>query len=106
MKRMYHYRGQSMVDYVLLLGVISAALIAMQVYMKRGIQAAVKVSCDQLGPQEVTINSRKQASTVSTTNATKSGSLRTQVFSGGTQEKTTSITDTTSGSSVSISTQD
>ena len=99
-------RAQSIVEYSIILVIIAAALMGMQTYMKRGIQAAVKVSCDQLGPQEVTINSNKQASTVSTTNATKSGSLRTQVFSGGTQEKTTSITDTTSGSSVSISTQD
>ncbi len=45
-------KAQSIIEYALLLGIIGLALGAMQLYFKRGIQAAIKVSVDQLGSQE------------------------------------------------------
>jgi len=44
--------GQSIAEYSILFAVVTAALLAMQVYMKRGIQAAVKHSTDQFGSQD------------------------------------------------------
>jgi Flp pilus assembly pilin Flp len=44
-------RGQSLLEYVILVTIIVAALITMQVYMKRGIQGRWKDSVDQLGDQ-------------------------------------------------------
>lgn len=37
---------------VLLLGIISAALLGMQTYMRRGIQGVVKTATDELGRQQ------------------------------------------------------
>jgi len=44
-------RGQSTLEYVILVGFIVAALIAMGVYMKRGFQGRLRESTDQIGQQ-------------------------------------------------------
>jgi len=44
--------GQSIAEYTVLISVIAAALLAMQLYMKRGIQATIKYSADQFGSQD------------------------------------------------------
>ncbi|MFA5144929.1 MAG: hypothetical protein WC723_02870 [Candidatus Omnitrophota bacterium] len=97
-------KAQSLVEYSIILAVVLAALMGMQLYMKRGLQAGVKVAADQLGSQEsadVLINFKRQANTVSNTTALKSGVVRTQVSEGGSQTKATDITDTVVSSSVS-----
>lgn len=38
-------------EYTIILSIVVAALIAMQVYMKRGVQSAIKAAADQLGTQ-------------------------------------------------------
>lgn len=43
--------GQSILEYTVVIGIVVTALTVMQVYMKRGIQAAVKVAADQLADQ-------------------------------------------------------
>ena len=42
--------GQSVVEYAILVAVVVTAVAAMQVYAKRGIQAAVKGAADQMSP--------------------------------------------------------
>ena len=44
-------RGQSTLEIVMLLGFVVAALVAMNVYMKRGIQGKLRESTDQIGEQ-------------------------------------------------------
>ena len=44
-------RGQNTLEYVLLLGFVIVALIAMGVYMKRGFQGKLRESTDQIGEQ-------------------------------------------------------
>jgi len=44
--------GQSIAEYSILIAAVTAALLAMQLYMKRGIQAAIKHSTEQFGNQE------------------------------------------------------
>ena len=44
-------KGQSTLEYVILIGFVVAALIAMGVYMKRGVQGKLKESSDQVGDQ-------------------------------------------------------
>jgi hypothetical protein len=44
-------KAQSLLEYVVLLSIIGAALGAMQFYFRRGIQGVVKVACDQAGNQ-------------------------------------------------------
>lgn len=45
-------KGQVIVEYALILSIVLAAILAMQTYMKRGIQAVIKVSADELGNQQ------------------------------------------------------
>ena len=44
-------KGQSTLEYVILVGFIIAALIAMAIYMKRGVQGKLRESTDQIGEQ-------------------------------------------------------
>lgn len=44
-------KGQSTLEYVILIGFVVAAIIAMGVYMKRGIQGKLRESADQVGEQ-------------------------------------------------------
>jgi uncharacterized protein (UPF0333 family) len=44
-------KGQSTLEYVILLGFVVAALIAMGVYMKRGVSGKLRDSTDQIGEQ-------------------------------------------------------
>jgi hypothetical protein len=41
-------RGQQMLEYAIMLGAISAAIMAMFVYSKRGLQAVIKAQADEL----------------------------------------------------------
>lgn len=40
-------RGQSTAEYAVVLGVVLAALVAMQIYVKRGVNARVKIGVDE-----------------------------------------------------------
>ena len=42
--------GQAILEYVLLFGVVAAAIIGMQVFAKRGIQATLKAAADEMSP--------------------------------------------------------
>jgi len=41
-------KAQSLTEYAILIGIVTAALIAMQIYIKRGIQGRIKDLADQL----------------------------------------------------------
>lgn len=45
-------KAQALIEYAMVIGVVSAAFIAINVYMKRGIQAQIRISADELGKQE------------------------------------------------------
>jgi uncharacterized protein (UPF0333 family) len=44
-------KGQSTLEYAVLIAVVVGALVAMQIYMKRGIQGKLRQSTDQIGEQ-------------------------------------------------------
>lgn len=44
-------RGQSTLEYVVLVAVVVAALLTMRVYMKRGLQGKLRSSTDSIGTQ-------------------------------------------------------
>ena len=46
-----HAGGQTILEYAIMLGVVTSAILAMQIYAKRGIQSVVKLNADQLGDQ-------------------------------------------------------
>ncbi|MFC1599301.1 hypothetical protein ACFL2W_00770 [Candidatus Omnitrophota bacterium] len=45
------FRAQSIMEYVLVIGLVSIALGAIQSYTRRGVQSIIKVSTDRLGNQ-------------------------------------------------------
>ena len=45
-------RGQSLLEYVILLGVVSTVFFAMFMAVKRGVQGIVRVTADQIGNQQ------------------------------------------------------
>lgn len=48
MRRMFFQRGQSLVDFALILGVVGLVFIGMQTYIKRGVQGRVKAMTDHI----------------------------------------------------------
>jgi Flp pilus assembly pilin Flp len=60
--------AQSTTEFAILLAVVATALIAMQVYIKRGLQGRLKELADQISPTHY-----EAESTVSDTNTTASG---------------------------------
>lgn len=42
-------KAQSIAEYAILIGVVASAIMAMNVYIKRGVQAGIKMSIDQMG---------------------------------------------------------
>jgi uncharacterized protein (UPF0333 family) len=79
-------RGQSTLEYALLIGVIVAALIAMQVYMKRGVQGKIRDATDQIGEQyspgyttgAITMDSNSTTHEVVVNKTTTSDATKTQ----------------------------
>jgi len=47
----FHKKGQSTLEYAVIMAVVVAALIAMQTYMKRGLQGRMKQASDDIGEQ-------------------------------------------------------
>lgn len=46
-----HKKGQSTLEYGIIIAVVVAALIAMQTYLKRGVQGRLKQASDDIGEQ-------------------------------------------------------
>lgn len=44
-------RGQSVLEYAMIIAVVVGALLAMQIYMKRGLQGRLRESSDEIGQQ-------------------------------------------------------
>ena len=61
-------RGQSTLEYVILVGFVVAALIAMGVYMKRSMQGKLRESSDQIGEQYSAYNTSTNYTTTSNLN--------------------------------------
>ncbi len=54
-------KGQNLIEYALILGIIAVALFAMQTYFQRGIQSVIKVVADDYGPQATPIEDTEMA---------------------------------------------
>ena len=50
-KLLRNKRAQTTLEYAILIGVVAAALIAMQMYLKRGYQGKIRDSADSMGGQ-------------------------------------------------------
>ena len=81
----FHFsNGQGIVDYVILILIVSAALLGMRVYMQRGIQAVVSIAADEVGSQVDSLEDADQAaSTDSISQEESTGNIRAREFVGG-----------------------
>jgi len=89
-------RGISAIEYGVLIAVTVAALLAMQIYMKRGISGKLRQAADsigtQYGPKEATSSMTLKTSTDTTTSSTL---VKDQVIGPGSQKADVLVTTTT-----------
>ena len=88
LQKMRNARGQSTLEYAVLVVIIIAALLSLQAYIKRGVQGRLRKSTDDIGDQFATTgtstysrtvnSSSKTHDTVSTTGVTSSTLLDTK----------------------------
>lgn len=92
-----HSRGQSTLEYAILVTIVIGALIAMQIYVKRGFQGRWKSTVDDFGEQydPRTVNSLINYSLVSNTDTTIEA-FPSRDTTTGAQGFTTNRTDITS----------
>lgn len=64
-------KGQSTLEYAVIIAVIVAALIAMQAYVKRGLQGRLRQASDDIGEQFSTSNTSTNMTTTITVNSTE-----------------------------------
>ncbi len=85
-QRVSYLQAQSLAEYAILLGVVVAAIMAMQVYTKIAIKKAVKLSTDQIGSQSYVLSPGVRYSTgdvSSESNLTEEDLSNQSVFLGG-----------------------
>lgn len=101
-------KGQSFAEYAILISVVTAALLAMQIYMKRGIQAVVKYSTDQWGNQDymsTSLNRVYQMNSVMYSDAESQTRIQqkwAQTYSGDSVETTTTTDEISNNTGLSI----
>ena len=97
-------RGQQVLEYAIFIGAVSLVLLVMYMYTRRGLQAVIKVSADQIGPQEDSVPqwSAANPSTYSTGSTLASDSMLTNK-TGNARTYDTQSYATTTGTSITSS---
>ena len=54
-------KAQGLIEYGLILGIVTVALLSMQIYFKRGIQSVIRTAADDYGPQGERISANELA---------------------------------------------
>jgi Flp pilus assembly pilin Flp len=73
--------AQSVMEYAVIIAVITAGLIAMQLYLKRGLQGALRNQSESIGEQYrpgQTVSVQEKETTVNTTQTSRLGLSRTE----------------------------
>lgn len=90
MRRLLSRKGQTTLEYAILIAVVVAGLIGMQVYVKRGVQGRLRGASDDIGsqysPEKVT--SSFTTTTSSTSNEVISAGETTTTVTQGDRERT------------------
>lgn len=100
--------GQSVLEYVIILGIVAIALAAMLLYFRRGIQSVVKIAADELGNQEDAedINPTTGIKTSSEINRQTQATRRDRILEEGSRVSDTNTTIISTGTSSSVETQE
>jgi uncharacterized protein (UPF0333 family) len=105
-------RAQSTLEYGVVLAVVVAALVTMQLYFKRGIQATIKTAADEIGAQEdgdivYTSNfTALRGNSVSHLETATEGAESTGVYKGGARSRNFSTTTRATGNAQEFSEQE
>lgn len=98
-------RAQSIAEYAAYVTLISVVMLGLTVYMRRGIQGAIKVAADEVGKQEDMIGDAEEDKKEDSTSTTVSQSENT--YSASTnkleQKRDTYSSSTSSGLNTSVS---
>jgi len=90
MRAKYSNKGQSTLEYTIMIAIVIGALLLMQIYMKRGVQGKVRESADSIGEQfdaQNTTISSTVTRTAKTVQVMSNGTTNTYTGAGGgTQE--------------------
>ncbi len=82
------YKGQSTLEYAVIIAVVVGALLAIQIYFKRGVQGKLRESTDQIGEQF------DAANTTVNRNTTRTGTTVQTVSAGTTTSDTGAVNGT------------
>jgi Flp pilus assembly pilin Flp len=98
-----NFRAQSITEYVIIIGLVSIALIAMQNYMKRGIQAVIQSAADDVGAQKdaAEIDPVKGETLSSRFETTSLGKVNVEVSGSGSTSRVIDRESSTTGTSTS-----
>jgi len=88
-----HKKGQSTLEYAVIIAVVVAALIAMQTYVKRGLQGRLRQASDDIGEQFSPGYTTANHTTTSSINST-------EVVTGGSQPTTNTMTTQAQNTSI------
>jgi uncharacterized protein (UPF0333 family) len=99
---LFFKKGQSIIEYALLLAIILAALVIMQIVIKRAYQGRIKQEADSIGQQYSPLHTTGNFTVNTTTNTTTltGGSYNQQSLEGLTLTFTNTTTNTTKGERV------
>lgn len=91
-------KAQSILEYVVLLGIVGLALGTMGLYFRRSIQSVIKIAADELGSQEDTEEESLYTRTIPESNITTvtTGQETLNIGTGG-QDRSWDTTQTASG---------
>lgn len=105
MGNIFNNKGQSILEYAIIIGLVVAGLTTMQLYIKRGIQAGIKVAADELGRQEDAEEIDPEWGTRSSSeiNTITQSTERIRLFEGGSQRIDIDKTTASSGETEYIS---
>ena len=86
----FNRKGQAVFEYAIIIGIVVLALGMMQVYVRRGVQAGIKIAADELGEQEdsVELDPIKGTTQSSLMRTTASSTRRLQHGKGGSSTAT------------------
>ena len=92
---MLNRKAQSTLEYAIIIAVVVGALVAMQVYIKRGLQGRLKQAADDMGEQFTAQYSTANYSTQTNTTTTENsiGGSNPVVYSNTTQNQTRNATE-------------
>lgn len=89
-RKLFSNRAQTTLEYAILIGIVVGGLIAMQIYVKRGLQGKLKENADSMGAQfspGYTTSSYTTSNTADSSE-TLAGEVTTTTISGQTTDRT------------------